>query len=251
MQTPALEVASITDIGLVRKINEDAVRVVPEVGLLVLADGMGGCNAGEVASRLAVDLVTEQLTPILKEAKSGFGLRGKVKQVVAQANDAIFHGGCQMGSLQGMGTTIVVVIIADSFLFHAHIGDSRLYRYRAGELAQLTQDHTMLQDMVKQGVFATVEDAVAAGVPGNILTRALGTSFLEPKLSASLLARETGDIYLLCSDGLSDLVPDEDICRQIEEESRDLEVTANRLISLACQAGGRDNISVILIRTTD
>ena len=248
MQPPTLEIASMTDKGLVRAINEDAVRAVPEVGLLVLADGMGGYNAGEVASRLAVELVTEQLTLILKEAKSGVGLSGKVKRVITQANEAIFHGGRQMGSLEGMGTTIVIVVMGSGFLFYAHIGDSRLYRYRAGELVQMTQDHTMLQDMVNQGIFDSPEEAIASGVPGNILTRALGTSKKEPKLSTALTAREQEDIYLLCSDGLSDLVLDEDICRQIEAGGSDLDMTANRLVSLACQAGGRDNISVILAR---
>ena len=246
MQPPKLKIASITDKGLVREINEDAVRMVPEVGLLVLADGMGGCNAGEVASRLAVDLVAEQLTQILKEAKTGVGLSGKVKQVIAQASDAIFHGGRHMGSLEGMGTTIVVVVLGRDFLFYAHIGDSRLYRYRAGELIQLTQDHTMLQDMVNQGIFTTPEEATAAGVPGNILTRAMGTSKNELKTSTTLTAREHEDIYLLCSDGLSDLVMDEDISRQIDDGGSDLDKIAQQLISLACQAGGRDNISVIL-----
>lgn len=248
MLTQQLEVASITDKGLLRKINEDAVRTVPEVGLLVLADGMGGYNAGEVASRLAVDLVVDQLTPILKDAKSGVGLRRKAKQAVIQANNAIFHGGRQMDSLEGMGTTLVIVILGDGFLFHAHIGDSRLYRYRAGKLLQITQDHTMLQDMVNLGIFLSAEEATEAGVPGNVLTRALGTSLSEPELSTKLTAREGEDIYLLCSDGLSDMVPDEAICSQIRECGRDLDMTAKRLVALACQAGGRDNISVILAR---
>jgi len=246
--TQQLEVVSITDTGLIRKINEDAVRTVPELGLLVLADGMGGYNAGEVASRLAVDLVVEQLTTILKDAKTGAGLRRKAKQVVFQANNAIFHGGRHMDSLEGMGTTLVIAILGDGFLFHAHIGDSRLYRYRAGELLQITRDHTTLQDMVDLEIFPTAEEAKAAGVPGNVLTRALGTSLNEPELSTKLTAREEGDIYLLCSDGLSDMVSDELISNQIKECGKDLDMMAKRLVALACQAGGRDNISVILAR---
>ncbi len=249
MLTQQIEVASITDTGLVRKINEDAVRTVPELGLLVLADGMGGYNAGEVASRLAVDLVVEQLSAVLKEAKTGVGLRRKAKKIVLQANNAIFHGGRHMDSLEGMGTTLVIVILGDSFLFHAHIGDSRLYRYRAGELVQITRDHTTLQDMVDLEIFPSAEEAKAAGMPGNVLTRALGTSLKEPELSTGLIAREKEDIYLLCSDGLSDMVSDEAISNQIQACGKDLDMMANRLIALACQAGGRDNISVILART--
>jgi len=246
--TQQLEVISITDTGLVRKINEDAVRAIPEIGLLVLADGMGGYNAGEVASRLAVDLVVEQLTPLLKDAKTGVGLRRKTKQVVTQANDAIFQGGRHMDSLEGMGTTLVIAILGDSFLFHAHIGDSRLYRYREGELVQITRDHTTLQDMVELKIFPSAKEAVAAGVPGNILTRALGTSLREPELSTGLIAREESDLYLLCSDGLSDMVSDEVICNEIQACGNDLDMAAKRLVALACQAGGRDNISVILAR---
>lgn len=249
MLTQQLEVVSISDTGLVRKINEDAVRTIPEVGLLVLADGMGGYNAGEVASRLAVDLVVEQLTPILQDAKTGAGLRRKSLEVVTQANTAIFQGGRYMDSLEGMGTTLVIAILGDSFLFYAHIGDSRLYCYREGVLTQVTRDHTTLQDMVDLEIFPTVEEAKEAGVPGNVLTRALGTSLNEPQLSSGLTARESGDIYLLCSDGLSDMVSDEVICKQITECGRDLDMTAKRLVALACQAGGRDNISVILART--
>ena len=247
MQTPEIDVIAISDRGLVREINEDAVRVVPEVGLLILADGMGGYNAGEVASRLAVDLVADQLTPILQQVTTGIGLRSKVQQVVDQANEAILRGATQMGALEGMGTTLVIVVIGAGFLFHAHIGDSRLYRFRDGKLCQLTQDHTMLQDMVSQGVFTSVAEAREAGVPGNVLTRALGTSKV-PKLSSAIAVQEEGDLYLLCSDGLTDMLSDEEILAQLEVGSKDLDWLGKQLMTLACAAGGRDNISIILAR---
>jgi protein phosphatase len=243
-----IDVAMRTDKGLVREQNEDAVGGDPATGLIILADGMGGANAGEVASQLAVDLLVSQLVP------EGDNQEPAGSEVLLEAmqgvNQAILELSQQVPEYQGMGTTLVVGLFRGHSLIYAHVGDSRLYRYRAGALQCLTTDHTLIREMVDMGDFATLEEALMAGVPPNVLTRAFGA---EPDVPVDLAECETavGDIYLFCSDGLTGMLSDHEIEASLQGCGEDLMEQTDDLIELACSRGGIDNISVILARVID
>ena len=238
-----------TDRGMVREHNEDAVGGDPDLGLLILADGMGGANAGEVASQLAVDLLVSQLSP--GEGDAG-ALPGSetILQSMNGVNQAILELSRQVPEYQGMGTTVVVGQFHDRVLTYAHVGDSRLYRWRQGELTRLTTDHTLIQEMVDMGDFATLEEAQLAGVPSNVLTRAFGA---EPEVLADLAVSDIAheDLYLFCSDGLTAMLSEQEISAILQQPIDDLMEQTDELIELACERGGIDNISVILARVTD
>ena len=235
-----------TDRGLVREQNEDAVGGDPSEGLIILADGMGGANAGEVASQLAVDLLVSQL--VGDEETQGEPLDAvKLQEAMRGVNQAILELSCQVPEYAGMGTTLVVGLFRPTTLIHAHVGDSRLYRLRDGLLETLTTDHTLIQEMVNVGDFATLEEARLAGVPPNVLTRAFGAEPDVPVDVAETDIRE-GDLYLFCSDGLTGMVSDPDIQAVLERNHEDLMDANDELIALACRMGGMDNISVILAR---
>jgi protein phosphatase len=244
-----IDVAMRTDKGLVRELNEDAVGGDPSVGLLILADGMGGANAGEVASQLAVDLLVNQLVsedePI-DDLLSSEALLDAMQGV----NQAILELSAQVPEYQGMGTTLVVGLFRRGTLTYAHVGDSRLYRWRNGSLECLTTDHTLIQEMVDMGDFASLDEARMAGVPPNVLTRAFGA---EPAVAVDLatcvVAR--GDTYLFCSDGLTGMLTDREIETILQEADEDLMELTDELVESACTRGGVDNISVILARVID
>ncbi|MEW8508253.1 MAG: PP2C family serine/threonine-protein phosphatase [Candidatus Thiodiazotropha sp.] len=239
-----LDVAMRTDRGVVREQNEDAVGGDPEAGLLILADGMGGANAGEVASSLAVEMLMSHLA----SAGSDKGLgREELLNAVQDVNQAILELSQQVPEYQGMGTTLVVGLFSAESLLHAHVGDSRLYRLRGGSFRQLTTDHTMIQEMVDLGDFASMEQALMAGVPANILSRAIGSELLLD-IDLSEAEIEIGDLYLFCSDGLTGMVTDDEIQSILENLNLDLVQQADELVDFACRMGGMDNISVILVR---
>lgn len=241
-----IDVAMRTDKGLMREQNEDAVGGDPSEGLIILADGMGGANAGEVASGLAVDLLVSQLVGDEESPKSPLG-GSDLLAAMRGVNQAIFELSHQVPEYAGMGTTLVVGLFRESSLIHAHVGDSRLYRWREGVLECLTSDHTLIQEIVDAGDFATLEEARLAGVPPNVLTRAFGAEtdvavdFAETDIQA-------GDLYLFCSDGLTGMAPDREIQGILEKGLLDLMDMNDELIELACRMGGLDNISVILAR---
>jgi len=247
IQPPRLtiETAMGTDKGVVREHNEDAVGGDPSKGLLILADGMGGANAGEVASELAIDMLVSQLAGELQTTDSTLG-NEDLLEVLQSVNQAIFEISQQVPEYRGMGTTLVVGLFRDHFLSYAHVGDSRLYRMREGVLERLTTDHTLIQEIVNAGEFASLEEAVLAGVPPNVLTRAFG---VEPEVAVDLAETEiqVGDIYLFCSDGLTGMVTDQAMQSILEDPSRDLMGMVDELIHQACSLGGLDNISVILV----
>jgi PPM family protein phosphatase len=241
-----LEIVSRSDVGRKRKHNEDRLAAYPKAGLLLLADGMGGYNAGEIASQLVIDTVAEQLLPILEIEAETAG-PGEIASAVSMSNIAIFEAVEQNADLNGMGTTLVLALMQESRIVIAHVGDSRLYRYRAGNLELLTSDHSMLQELMDQGMFATEDEAIDAGVPSSVLTRGLGVD-LEVEVDTRIEGLEDGDIFLLCSDGLSGMVPDRAIASVLESLTRDLPGAADLLIKLALENGGRDNVSLILAR---
>jgi PPM family protein phosphatase len=249
----ALQIVSATDPGRVRAHNEDCVESRPELGVVVLADGMGGYNAGEVASGMATSLIASGLsttwTPgALKNLdRSGATALAhtRLQEQVTAANTAIFEAALRDPHCAGMGTTLVVCLFYDDFVSVAHIGDSRLYRMRNDVLEQLTRDHSLLQEQIDAGLISK-EDARQSHNK-NLVTRALG---IDPEVDAEIHTYDVmeGDIYLLCSDGLNDMIDDDEMQMTLIALRSNLELTAQQLVQAANDAGGRDNISVMLIK---
>lgn len=248
-----LEVVRLSDVGCHRDHNEDAVASDIEIGLLVLADGMGGYKAGEVASEIA----TLTMLAELKEAMSGFdpgqtdpvtGMQAESLLLIdaaAKANASIFSVSESQPQCAGMGTTLVTALFTNNKVLVGHIGDSRLYRLRGERLEQLTEDHSLLQEQLSSGLI-TPEQAKMSNNK-NLVTRAVG---IDPEVELELHEYdvETGDIYLLCSDGLTDLVEDDDIQAALIGLGSNLQLAASQLVQMANDNGGKDNISVILAK---
>jgi len=240
-----LEVATRSDRGLVRSTNEDAFGTRLDEGIVVVADGMGGYRAGEVASRIAVDAVLDHLCKQVHGKTGPDPCLDEARRAVGQANRAIGRAVHNAPELHGMGTTIVLGVFREAGLGFAWVGDSRLYLLRDQRLIQLTIDHTLVQELVNQQMFASVEAAKDAGVGDNVLTRALGTE--EPlSVDAGSLETAAGDIFLFCSDGLNHMVADRSIEQALKAPGT-VDTKANRLIQIARDAGGRDNITVVLV----
>jgi len=244
-----IELAVRTHQGLVRAGNQDAFRIDADLGILVLADGMGGHRSGEVASRIAVEAALADLLPVQREAAGEDGTASllQVGHAVEVANQALLDM-CQVHpELSGMGTTVVVAIFRKGRIYHAHVGDSRLYRVRYGRMRRLTRDHSLIQQMIDDGVFLNRAEAREAGVRDNILTRSLGMQRqAEVDVGDALL--EAGDTYLICSDGLHGMLPDSQIARILRDSHGDLEQQVQELIDTALAAGGNDNVTAILAR---
>ena len=249
----ALEIASCTDPGMVRAHNEDSIASDGEKGLVVLADGMGGYNAGEVASGMATTVIITELQQLLEkrtpnetDAASGQLIAHRIlHEQISKANTSIYQAAQSQPQYAGMGTTLVVALFYDNKMTVAHIGDSRLYRMRGDELKQITKDHSLLQEQIDSGVITPQQAKQSQNK--NLVTRALG---IDPVVEPEIHDHETqpGDIYLLCSDGLCDMVGDEDIGLALQTLSSNLKLCAQHLVQTANDNGGRDNISVILVR---
>jgi len=244
----ALKIAAKTDTGLVRTHNEDAITFDVDTNVLVLADGMGGYNAGEVASRLATEVVRDALYVGLSQLNGERPARAAqlhklMRESVIAANQHIIETAIIEPEYSGMGTTLVAALFDHDRLILAHLGDSRCYRFRQGVLAQLTHDHSQVQEQIDAGL---VPPDWARYAPNkNLITRALGVSMLiEVEISDHPV--QDGDLYLLCSDGLSDLLDAEVLTAMLQADCDDLELLAAALVQAANQQGGRDNISVIL-----
>ena len=251
----ALEVATATDPGMVRSHNEDSIAVEPAIGLAVLADGMGGYNAGEVASGIAVAMFAAEMRQALAQAQphrtdeAGEPLAVKlIREHSAKANTAIYQTAKSQPQYSGMGTTLAVALFFDNRVAVGHIGDSRLYRMRNGKLEQVTRDHSLLQEQIDSGMITREQARYSQNK--NLVTRAVGID-PEVEIEVHTYAVERGDIYLLCSDGLSDMVTDEDIAETVGMLAANLPLAAKQLVQLANDSGGRDNISVILVRVAD
>ena len=251
-----IEFAEMTDTGRVREHNEDAIGSNADIGLMVLADGMGGYNAGEVASGIAVQIVTdlaseaanrEELTDI--DPHSGLMRQSIIlRDAVYRSNKIIFQTAQSQTHCEGMGTTIVACMFYDDKVSVAHVGDSRAYRMRGGQLEQITLDHSLLQELVDRGFYS--QEEAQRSTNRNYVTRALG---VEPTVEVEVHEYDVlpDDIYLLCSDGLPDMVEDDDIHLTISTFNASLDVVGQQLIDLANDHGGRDNVSVMLAQVKE
>ena len=239
-----------TDPGRARENNEDSVAIDGVTRTVVLADGMGGYNAGEVASGMATAFIKSELSRWLLEAGAGANIREVRRAMeicVDNANLSIFNAASSNAQYSGMGTTLVVGVFTGDKLLLGHIGDSRCYRWRAGVLEQITKDPSLLQEQMDAGLI-TPEQAATSSIK-NLVTRALGVEDVV-ELEVNEYAVQAGDLYLLCSDGLSDMVADTAIARIIAAESG-LEQKAIQLVYAANENGGRDNISVLMVGVSE
>ena len=244
-----LEIASATHSGMVRSHNEDSIASDPSLGLAVLADGMGGYNAGEVASGIAVSLISSEMQQTLADRDARDLTTGEIEGLIGEhagkANAAIYQAAQGNSQYSGMGTTLVLALWHDNHIAVGHVGDSRLYRLRGDVLEQVTRDHSVLQEQIDSGMI-TREQARHAQHK-NLVTRAVG---IDPQVEAEVHSYpvQVNDIYLLCSDGLPDMVADEDIQVTLASLRVNLPLAAQQLVQQANDNGGRDNVSVILVR---
>jgi protein phosphatase len=248
----SVDMVASTDAGRVRSHNEDAVFVDPALGLAVLADGMGGYNAGEVASGMATTLLAAELakafadqTPDTRQADGQLWAQAALLREIARANGAIYQAAQSQPQYAGMGTTLVMTLFHDDAVTVAHIGDSRLYLLRGGEFRQLTRDHSLLQEQIDSGIITAEQARYSQN--RNLVTRALG---IDPTVEVEIhdYDVEPGDVFLLCSDGLNDMVEDEEIALTLTSLSANLDLCATQLVDMANDNGGRDNVSVILVK---
>jgi PPM family protein phosphatase len=235
------------DRGRARSNNEDSVATDEEAGLVVLADGMGGYNAGEVASNMATNFIIAELGRWLREASlqaSDAEVKRAMDICVDNANRAIFNAANVNAHYAGMGTTLVLAVFREDRAILGHVGDSRCYRMRAGRLQQITRDHSLLQEQIDAGLITPEQAAFAAHK--NLVTRAVG---VEDTVLLETHAHDTqpGDLFLFCSDGLSDMLDDSAISAVLDAHES-LADCCSALIAAANDAGGKDNISVILVR---
>lgn len=250
--TSALEIVTRTDPGRVRSNNEDAVMANAACGLVVLADGMGGYNAGEVASGMATALLGTALEKaLIAPDGKGMGASNRpwphalLEREIAQANGAIYQAAQSQAQYAGMGTTLVIGAFHDNRLTVAHIGDSRLYRLRGVDFQPITCDHSLLQEQIDSGLLTREQARLSQN--RNLVTRAVG---VDPEVQAEIHDHEVlpGDIYLFCSDGLNDMVADDEIAMTLGLLAANLDLCATQLIQMANDNGGRDNVSVALVK---
>jgi protein phosphatase len=235
-----LAAAGLTDVGRERDHNEDNILVEPELGLFLVADGMGGHRAGEVASALARDTIAHEL----RASSTGSRLQA-LEQAIRTANARVVQEGQQNRNRKGLGTTIVAIVQDGETVGIAHAGDSRCYLMRAGQLQRMTRDHSLIEELGGD------DPAVHAALAGysNVITRALGTAVdTVPELRREQV--HVGDVFLLCSDGLSGVVDEPSILGVLSSES-DLDAACRTLIDKANDRGGPDNVSVVLVRVEE
>jgi len=236
-----LRAAASTDVGLRRRINEDRYALAPELGLYLVADGMGGHTAGQVASELAADAALQAIRALEGASAS---LAEKLRYAVASANRAIYTMAREKPELAGMGTTLVCLLSGQGRAALAHVGDSRAYLVRGERIRQLTDDHSIVGELLRRNEIS--EDAAKEHPHRHVLTRALGVRrAVEPDLAE--LTPQAGDLFVLCSDGLTNHVEDHEIAKAVTQEE-DLQEACERLIDLANGRGGEDNTTIIVAR---
>jgi len=248
--TGAIRVARLSDVGLHRDHNEDAIASDLTIGLVILADGMGGYKAGEIASEIAALTVAADVAeamqgkrPLLRPKSALLAESEMLIEAVEKANAAIYRISQELPQCAGMGTTLVTGIFTDNKLIVGHIGDSRLYRLRDSKLTQLTEDHSLIQEQINSGEIT--EDQAKESNNKNLVTRALGID-VEVELELHEHDVLVSDVYLLCSDGLTDLVTDDEIRIMLNEAGANTERASVNLIRFANEKGGNDNISVVI-----
>ena len=245
---------AITDVGRKRKGNEDSLFLNPEQNLFVVADGMGGHAAGEVASKIAVDAINEFvcLTSGDQEITWPFGLDenmsydgNRLKTAVRFANRKVLEATKQKTEYEGMATTVAAALVDGETVNLAHVGDSRVYMIRDSILTQLTSDHSWVNEQIQSGVISA--DQARSHPLRNVVTRALGGK-ADLLVDMQVQTMRSGDILLLCSDGLTTMIPDDEIARVLNEHDGDIEAGANALVDAANARGGEDNITVMLLK---
>jgi PPM family protein phosphatase len=245
---------AVSDVGRKRKGNEDSLFVNPEQHLFVVADGMGGHAAGEIASKVAVESINEFvcLTGGDEEITWPFGLDenisydgNRLKTAIRYANRKVLEATKEKSEYEGMATTVAAVLVDGDTANLGHVGDSRVYLVRDGEITQLTSDHSWVNEQIQSGVISP--DQARTHPLRNVVTRALGG---KPDLQVDMQQHKAkgGDILLLCSDGLTTMIADEDIARVVREAGGDVDKAAQALVASANAKGGEDNITVLLIR---
>jgi len=236
-----LRAAALSDVGLRRRSNEDCYAVAADLGLYLVADGMGGHRAGQLASELAAEAAVRALGTLVDATAS---LTEKLRYSVAAANREILSRAQSQPELTGMGTTLVALLAGPERIALAHVGDSRAYLIRAGRIRQLTDDHSLVAELVRR---REISKTAARGHPHrHVLTRALGVRrSVEPDLAE--LTPAVGDSFVLCSDGLTGHVSDEEIAKTVMDQD-DLDSACERLVAMANDRGGEDNITAVLLR---
>lgn len=241
-----MRVGYLTDIGKVREINQDYLFASLDLGLFMVADGMGGHAAGEKASQTAVQIITEHLSPLVHTATNGLFLE-EIQGAIQEANRQIINASMEDASMRGMGTTATVIVTRDGLMYVGHVGDSRAYLIRNRRIDQITDDHSIVAQLVRARAITPQE---AARHPyRNVITRCLG---MQVDLEADTQQRELkpGDRLLICSDGLSGLVSDDEMLQYVVSSSEP-QKTCEELVQLALDRGGSDNISVVLVFNED
>jgi serine/threonine protein phosphatase PrpC len=231
-------VGAVTDPGRTRRHNEDAYVIEPP--LFAIADGMGGAQAGEVASRLA--------TAALKEAGADGGGEQRISDLIQEANRRVYDRSSSDPNTSGMGTTITVALVEDDSVAFGHVGDSRAYLIRDAQMEQLTEDHSLVNELLKTGRLSREE--AETHPQRSVITRALGT---DPDVDVDTFSvrAEEGDIFLLCSDGLTDMVSEESILDVVERNRNDIDGALRALVKAANRGGGQDNITVVAFEIAD
>jgi serine/threonine protein phosphatase PrpC len=236
-----------SDIGLIRNNNEDVFRELPKEKFFILADGMGGHNAGEIAASRAVEYMCSGIQNFFINKKNSLELEDietQIESVIENTNLWVHHLGASNPKFYGMGTTLCSILFFKEFIIYSHVGDSRIYRFRKGTLSLLTNDHTVYSKNLP-----TLENRNGVSLPRKVLAKAIGTSiFVSPEIKSEKV--EVGDIYLLSSDGLHDLVSDATI-ESLLKNSSDLNQVASHLIETAKESGGHDNITLLLVKIHD
>lgn len=249
-----IEYAGLTHVGMKRNHNEDNFQLVPEVNLFIVADGMGGHSSGEIASAIAVEEIAEfyRMTDRDEEATWPFKMdrardydENRIATAIKLSNHRIFEQASNDAKYKGMGTTIVTTYFKGGIAYVGHVGDSRVYRYRGGKLTQITEDHSLLNDYIRAKKLTPEE--IENFPHKNVIVRALG---MKNSVTVDVLQEQPqdGDIYLLCSDGLSGMITDEQMEAILKESEADLNVASERLIEAANANGGQDNVTVVLAR---
>ena len=235
---PLGQSAAVTDTGRKRRRNEDAFVVEPP--LFAVADGMGGAQAGEIASRLAADA--------LRDGATDGGGEDRVVSLIQAANRRVYERSHEDAAASGMGTTVTVALVGNAGVSIGHVGDSRAYRIRDGALEQLTEDHSLVAELIRSGQLSPEE--AERHPQRSVITRALGT---DPDVDVDVFTVESrhGDVFMLCSDGLTTMVPDDEILSVVEESRDDLKAAAKQLVGRANRGGGEDNITVVFFEIVE
>lgn len=250
--------AGLSDVGLQREHNEDSICMLPEHQLFIVADGMGGHRAGDVASKMATHAIASFFQATASEdATWPFSFdphlsidENRLVTSIKLANRKIFEASIKHREVHGMGTTVVGVLFSKerSKVYVAHVGDSRAYRLRDGEISQLTRDHSLVNDYLL--VMPEMTEEQREELPKNVITRALG---MQDSVAVDMVPDEprAGDVYVLCSDGLSGMITDDEITRIVTAADDDMEVAAKNLVEAANANGGEDNITVVAVLFTE